>query len=56
MFLLSEIRTMDFETEKSKMVKLISAEGHVFVVDRRCAMVSGTVKNILQGQFAGVLC
>jgi len=47
---------MDFETEKSKMVKLISAEGHVFVVDRRCAMVSGTVKNILQGQFAGVLC
>ena len=44
---------MNFEDEKSAMVKLISAEGHVFVVDRRCAMVSGTVKNILQGQFAG---
>ena len=44
---------MDFENEKSKMVKLISAEGHVFTVDRRWAMVSGTVKNILQGQFAG---
>lgn len=35
-----------------KMVKLISAEGHEFFIDRRCAIVSGTIKQMLSGQFA----
>lgn len=34
------------------MIKLKSAEGHEFFVDRRCAMVSGTIKSMLAGQFA----
>ena len=34
------------------MIKLKSAEGHEFFIDRRCAMVSGTIKAILSGQFA----
>jgi elongin-C len=34
------------------MIKLISGEGHEFFVDRRCAMVSGTIKAMLSGQFA----
>lgn len=40
------------EEEHSAFVKLISAEGHEFFVDRRCAMVSGTIKSMLSGQFA----
>lgn len=43
------------EEEKFSIVRLISAEGHVFIVDKRCAMVSGTIKTMLQGQFAGIL-
>ena len=35
-----------------QMIKLKSAEGHEFFVDRRCAMVSGTIKSMLAGQFA----
>ena len=35
-----------------QMIKLKSAEGHEFFVDRRCAMVSGTIKAMLSGQFA----
>ena len=27
-------------------------EGHEFFIDRRCAMVSGTIKSMLSGQFA----
>ncbi len=30
-------------------VKLISADGHEFVVDRKCALVSGTIKSMLSG-------
>jgi hypothetical protein len=30
--------------EQGKWVKLISQEGHEFIVDRNCAMVSGTIK------------
>jgi len=30
-------------------VKLISAEGHEFIVDRKAAMVSGTIKSMLSG-------
>lgn len=37
------------EEGKSAYVKLISAEGHEFIVDRRCAMVSGTVRAMLEG-------
>ncbi|KAJ1458719.1 BTB/POZ protein [Pelagophyceae sp. CCMP2097] len=33
-------------------VKLISAEGHEFYVDRKCANTSGTIKAMLSGQFA----
>lgn len=40
------------EDPKSRMIKLISAEGHEFYVDKRCAMVSGTIKAMLQSQFA----
>jgi len=30
-------------------VKLISADGHQFVVDRKAALVSGTIKSMLSG-------
>ena len=36
----------------SSMIKIKSAEGHEFFVDRKCAMVSGTIKSMLSGQFA----
>lgn len=35
----------------SGFVKLISAEGHVFHVERRCAVVSGTIRTMLSGEF-----
>ena len=38
--------------DKSSMIKLVSAEGHEFYVHRKCAMVSGTIKVMLSGQFA----
>ncbi|CAM9431351.1 unnamed protein product, partial [Discosporangium mesarthrocarpum] len=34
-----------------KFVKLVSAEGAEFWVDRKCAMVSGTIKAMLSGGF-----
>jgi transcription elongation factor B subunit 1 len=40
------------EEDHSSFIKLISAEGHEFFVDRRCAMMSGTIKSMLSGQFA----
>ena len=40
------------EEDHSGFVKLISAEGHEFFVNRRVALVSGTIKNMLSGQFA----
>ena len=44
---------MDAEDEKlPSMIKLVSAEGHEFFIDRRCALVSGTIKSMLSGQFA----
>ena len=36
----------------SSIIKLKSAEGHEFFVDKKCAMVSGTIKAMLSGQFA----
>ena len=38
--------------DKNSMIKLVSAEGHEFYVHRKCAMVSGTIKTMLAGQFA----
>ncbi|KAJ0396136.1 hypothetical protein ATCC90586_008569 [Pythium insidiosum] len=35
----------------SDMVKLISAEGHEFYISKKCAMVSGTMRAMLSGQF-----
>ena len=44
---------MDADEERlPSIIKLVSAEGHEFYVDKRCAMVSGTIKSILSGQFA----
>mmetsp|Transcript_115581 Transcript_115581/g.248365 ORF Transcript_115581/g.248365 Transcript_115581/m.248365 type:complete len:102 (-) Transcript_115581:71-376(-) len=43
---------MDDDQPSSSMIKLISAEGHEFFVNRKCAMVSGTIKAMLSGQFA----
>lgn len=33
-------------------VKLISSEGHTFVIERKCALISGTIKAMLSGSFA----
>ncbi len=30
-------------------VKMISAEGHEFIVDRKCVTISGTIKSMLTG-------
>jgi len=30
-------------------VKLISSDGHTFICDRKCALVSGTIKSMLSG-------
>jgi elongin-C len=40
------------EKQSHNMIKLKSAEGHEFFIDKRCAMVSGTIKSMLSGQFA----
>lgn len=34
------------------IIKIKSAEGHEFFISRHCAMVSGTIKAMLSGQFA----
>jgi transcription elongation factor B subunit 1 len=38
--------------DKNSLIKLVSAEGHEFYVHKKCAMVSGTIKVMLAGQFA----
>eukprot|EP01035_Chromulina_nebulosa_P018860 gene18860-24645_t len=40
------------DEDLTSMVKLISAEGHEFFIDRRCALLSGTIKQMLTSQFA----
>merc|ERR1711907_461114 len=35
------------DEEKIAVVKLISSEGHEFIIEREAAMVSGTIKNML---------
>ena len=44
------VRTQETTTD---YVKLISSDGFEFIVDRKCAMASGTIKNMLSspGQF-----
>jgi hypothetical protein len=37
------------EEGSTETVKFISADGHEFVVDRKCALVSGTIKSMLSG-------
>ncbi|KAI8928811.1 BTB/POZ protein [Entophlyctis helioformis] len=41
------------DNHSSETVKLVSADGFEFVIDRKCAMASGTIKNMLSspGQF-----
>ncbi|KAJ3285396.1 hypothetical protein HK104_009516 [Borealophlyctis nickersoniae] len=41
----------------AETVKLISSDGFEFVIDRKCAMASGTIKNMLSspGQFTEAL-
>jgi len=39
------------KTDVLETVKLISSEGHEFIVDRKAAMVSGTIKSMLFGGF-----
>jgi hypothetical protein len=36
---------------QQQFVKLVSSEGAEFWVDRKCAMVSGTIKAMLSGSF-----
>jgi hypothetical protein len=40
------------DDSNGSMIKLKSAEGHEFFIERRCAVVSGTIKAMLSGQFA----
>ncbi len=41
------------QKETSDYVKLISADDYEYIIDRKCAMASGTIKNMLSspGQF-----
>lgn len=39
----------DKKDDVSGTVKLISADGHEFVIDRKAAMVSGTIRSMLSG-------
>ncbi|KAG7345937.1 Skp1 family, tetramerization domain containing protein [Nitzschia inconspicua] len=38
-------------SEERVYVKLISAEGHEFFLDKTIAMISGTIKTMLEGSF-----
>eukprot|EP01123_Difflugia_compressa_P000468 TRINITY_DN10544_c0_g1_i4.p1 TRINITY_DN10544_c0_g1~~TRINITY_DN10544_c0_g1_i4.p1 ORF type:complete len:104 (-),score=17.84 TRINITY_DN10544_c0_g1_i4:220-531(-) len=37
------------DDSETKTIKLISSEGHQFIVDRKCALVSGTIRSMLEG-------
>ncbi|CAM9353540.1 unnamed protein product [Chrysoparadoxa australica] len=43
---------MQDDALKQEFVKLISAEGATFYVDKKCAMISGTIASMLSGSFA----
>eukprot|EP00296_Roombia_truncata_P002875 JP438941.1.p1 GENE.JP438941.1~~JP438941.1.p1 ORF type:complete len:115 (-),score=17.68 JP438941.1:85-429(-) len=36
-------------SKDQEMIRIKSAEGHIFIVDRKSAMVSGTIKSMLTG-------
>jgi hypothetical protein len=36
-------------SENPTMVKLISSDHYEFLVDKRCALISGTIRNMLEG-------
>jgi len=42
----------DDAAETSKYIKLVSKDGHEFIVDRKCANSSGTIKAMLEGSFS----
>ena len=42
----------DPEDTQGRFIKLISKDDHEFYIDKRCAMVSGTIRAMLDGQFA----
>jgi transcription elongation factor B subunit 1 len=42
---------MEEEEEEEQFVKLISAEGHQFIVARKIALISNTMCAMLEGQF-----
>lgn len=44
----------DKKDDVSGTVKLISADGHEFVIDRKAAMVSGTIRSMLSGPGAAI--
>jgi len=48
----TEATPMAKEDVASQYVKLVSAEGHEFIIDRKCAMSSGTIKAMLEGSFS----
>ncbi len=37
------------EIVKPEVVKLISKEGHEFIIDKQCALISGTIRTLLTG-------
>jgi hypothetical protein len=32
-------------------ISIVSMDGHEFVLDRKCAMMSGTIRSMLEGDF-----
>jgi len=38
--------------DEVKTIKLISSDGHEFIVDRKCALVSGTIRSMMEGAFS----
>lgn len=49
----SQVMADDKKDDVSGTVKLISADGHEFVIDRKAAMVSGTIRSMLSGPGTG---
>jgi len=42
----------DIKKKEGETVKLISSDGHEFIVDYKCAMVSNTIRSMLSGTFS----
>ncbi|CAM9836783.1 unnamed protein product, partial [Hapterophycus canaliculatus] len=47
---IASARSTPASLQPQGFVKLVSAEGAEFWVDRKCAMVSGTIKAMLSGE------